>query len=195
MAYIGIMVSGRLKCLGSAQHLRHRFGQGYQLDVNVAIDRVNDTISFIRDQFIGSSLLESQGRNLKYRIIKTSSLRVADIFRVINRERQRLGISEYSVSDATLEQIFINFARTQDEESNQHDGQHGHQQHGSEHGQHDGDSVPLQLQPHDGHHDDHRQDSKSGASLTQGDVTLAIAPSAAGHGSVERKSIRMHADH
>jgi hypothetical protein len=34
------MVSGRLKCIGSAQHLRQRYGQGYQLDVNVALDKV-----------------------------------------------------------------------------------------------------------------------------------------------------------
>jgi ATP-binding cassette subfamily A (ABC1) protein 1 len=31
-ARIGIMVGGRLRCLGSGQHLKGRFGQGYQLE-------------------------------------------------------------------------------------------------------------------------------------------------------------------
>ena len=31
---IGIMVSGRLRCLGSNQHLKAKFGTGYRLTVN-----------------------------------------------------------------------------------------------------------------------------------------------------------------
>ena len=31
-ARIGIMVGGRLRCLGSCQHLKGRFGQGYQCE-------------------------------------------------------------------------------------------------------------------------------------------------------------------
>lgn len=30
---IGIMANGRLRCLGSAQHLKNKFGQGYQLEM------------------------------------------------------------------------------------------------------------------------------------------------------------------
>lgn len=31
---IGIMANGRLRCLGSAQHLKNKFGQGYQVEIN-----------------------------------------------------------------------------------------------------------------------------------------------------------------
>jgi ABC-type multidrug transport system ATPase subunit len=34
---IGIMVSGRLRCLGSAAHLKLRFGNGYQVCI-VSLD-------------------------------------------------------------------------------------------------------------------------------------------------------------
>ncbi|CAM9440491.1 unnamed protein product, partial [Chrysoparadoxa australica] len=33
---IGIMVNGDLQCLGSAQHLKHRFGQGLEVDLKLA---------------------------------------------------------------------------------------------------------------------------------------------------------------
>eukprot|EP00501_MAST-03F_sp_TOSAG23-6_P000357 GSMAST32.ASY1.ANO1.364.1 assembled CDS len=33
---IGIMVDGRLRCIGSEQHLKDRYGHGYQLEVRVA---------------------------------------------------------------------------------------------------------------------------------------------------------------
>merc|ERR1719393_1022524 len=32
---IGIMVGGRLRCIGSNQHLKARFGQGYQLELRI----------------------------------------------------------------------------------------------------------------------------------------------------------------
>ena len=45
---VGIMVGGRLRCLGSAQHLKGRFGQGYQFEVKLVteeeIEKLENTI-------------------------------------------------------------------------------------------------------------------------------------------------------
>merc|ERR1719166_32504 len=32
---VGIMVNGQLKCVGTAQHLKSRYGKGYQLDITM----------------------------------------------------------------------------------------------------------------------------------------------------------------
>jgi ABC-type glutathione transport system ATPase component len=117
---IGIMVSGRLKCIGSANHLRQRYGHGYQLDVNVSVDRVNQIKEFVAAQFPGSQVLEHHDSNIKFRIRKDRSL--GGIFLILNSHRTSLGITEYSVSEATLEQIFIRFARQQEEETAQAEG-------------------------------------------------------------------------
>lgn len=34
---IGIMANGRLRCLGSAQRLKSKFGKGYQVELKVAL--------------------------------------------------------------------------------------------------------------------------------------------------------------
>lgn len=39
---VGIMVGGRLRCLGSAQHLKGRFGTGYQLEVKLIAEDSED---------------------------------------------------------------------------------------------------------------------------------------------------------
>jgi ABC-type multidrug transport system ATPase subunit len=40
---LGIMANGRLRCLGSAQHLKNKFGQGYQIELKAKIvDREDD---------------------------------------------------------------------------------------------------------------------------------------------------------
>lgn len=58
---IGIMANGRLRCLGSAQHLKNKFGQGYQIDLKVAnVDR-QDT-DFIENAQI---LLRSSGKSVE----------------------------------------------------------------------------------------------------------------------------------
>ena len=40
---IGIMANGRLRCLGSAQHLKSKFGQGYQVELKVSVIKKDDT--------------------------------------------------------------------------------------------------------------------------------------------------------
>jgi ATP-binding cassette subfamily A (ABC1) protein 3 len=54
---IGIMANGRLRCLGSAQHLKSKFGQGYQVELKVSvIDRQDaDYIAFTE------ALVEAKG--------------------------------------------------------------------------------------------------------------------------------------
>ena len=40
---IGIMAGGKLRCLGSAQHLKNRFGRGYQIEMKVKHPTDTDT--------------------------------------------------------------------------------------------------------------------------------------------------------
>lgn len=40
---IGIMAAGKLRCLGSAQHLKSKFGQGYQLEMKVKNVELTDS--------------------------------------------------------------------------------------------------------------------------------------------------------
>ncbi len=39
---IGIMVGGRMRCLGSSQHLKTRFGEGFQLEARIGA--VSETV-------------------------------------------------------------------------------------------------------------------------------------------------------
>jgi len=47
---IGIMAGGKLQCLGSAQHLKNRFGQGYQIEMKIKHpkDEDNDVLNATR---------------------------------------------------------------------------------------------------------------------------------------------------
>jgi ABC-type multidrug transport system ATPase subunit len=46
---IGIMNFGRLRCLGTQNRLKSKFGTGYQLAFNCAPGRVSDVEQFVRN--------------------------------------------------------------------------------------------------------------------------------------------------
>ena len=46
---LGIMVEGQLKCLGTPQHIKSRFGQGYQLDLTLKNDSLETRVQIETD--------------------------------------------------------------------------------------------------------------------------------------------------
>jgi ATP-binding cassette, subfamily A (ABC1), member 3 len=62
---ISIMANGRLRCLGSAQHLKNKFGQGFQLELKTKIvDHTDD--DFIRNagllaSFTSDGVIDAEG--------------------------------------------------------------------------------------------------------------------------------------
>jgi ATP-binding cassette, subfamily A (ABC1), member 3 len=213
---VGIMVGGRLRCLGSIQHLKGRYGRGYQLQVKLQQptpvegealawsklgpdaglqkvlrenlsdlceqfgdisradiglgtgvnsedlddasrscedesgwiiwdalkrlgyvpidlfcewwlleDRLVDLNRFVATHFPGSHLVERHGVRADYtltsitgspRAAQQQQLAIADVFRKVEQAKSELFVEEYSVNQASLEDIFNQFASQQAEE-------------------------------------------------------------------------------
>ena len=65
---LAIMVNGQFMCLGTTQHLKHRFGGGYTLQIKVLRDTaLVQIIEFIEIKFSNSIL---KVKNKKYLIFK-----------------------------------------------------------------------------------------------------------------------------
>jgi len=152
---IGILVGGRLRCIGSAQHLKSRYGQGYQIDINTGMNPSEPAVQFISNLFVGTKVIEQHANSVKLRVLRHSylpqggakgydpsalladeerksgdltgpstggsslpgpsprSYSLADLFGLVEEHRQPLHIQEYSISESTLEQIFLHFAKQQ----------------------------------------------------------------------------------
>ena len=37
---LGIMVTGKIKCFGSTNHIREKFGQGYEIEMNLDVQDI-----------------------------------------------------------------------------------------------------------------------------------------------------------
>uniref|UniRef100_A0AAV2MP22 ABC transporter domain-containing protein n=1 Tax=Knipowitschia caucasica TaxID=637954 RepID=A0AAV2MP22_KNICA len=110
---LGIMVNGRFKCLGSIQHLKNRFGDGYMITVRTkASNNVKEVVRFFNRNFPEALLKERHHTKVLFQL-KSERLSLAQVFSKMQRVVDLLGIQDYSVSQTTLDNVFVNFAKQQ----------------------------------------------------------------------------------
>ena len=115
---LAIMVNGEFKCLGNTQHLKNRFGEGYTLSIRFknGVEQNKSTLDnikqFISTTFEGAKLVDIHNVLLEYRL-SSKDTPCSYIFRELEGNKDRLGIIDYGVSQTTLDQVFVNFAKGQ----------------------------------------------------------------------------------
>ncbi|XP_031431127.1 retinal-specific phospholipid-transporting ATPase ABCA4 [Clupea harengus] len=113
---LAIMVNGTFKCLGSIQHLKYKFGDGYVVTLKIRASKpgvppeLAPAEAFIESSFPGCVQREKHYNTLQYQITSSS---LARIFQLVLSNKERLHIEDYSVSQTTLDQVFVNFAKQQ----------------------------------------------------------------------------------
>lgn len=113
---VGIMVSGKLRCIGSIQYLKSKFGKGYKLDIKLkdGVLNTNDkTKAFIESNFPGACLEEEYPLFLKFEIPSNESS-LTKIFKLIEENKSSLEIEDYNISQTSLEQIFLSVVKKHD---------------------------------------------------------------------------------
>ncbi|CAH2236792.1 jg8551 [Pararge aegeria aegeria] len=112
-----VMVNGRLFCLGPLQHLKNKFSQGYTLIVKCKGGPERDTCvaninQYVLDNFRDAKLIETYlGISTYY--LDDHGLHWWQVFHLMEQARDRYTIEDYSVSQTTLEQVFLRFTRIQ----------------------------------------------------------------------------------
>ncbi|XP_062380450.1 phospholipid-transporting ATPase ABCA1a isoform X3 [Sardina pilchardus] len=119
---MAIMVNGRFRCLGSVQHLKNRFGDGYTIILRVAgpTPDLSAVMEFIERELPGSTLKERHRNMLQYQL-SSARTSLARIFSLLSNHKEALRIEDYSVSQTTLDQVFVNFAKDQSDEDHSKD--------------------------------------------------------------------------
>ncbi|XP_067219925.1 retinal-specific phospholipid-transporting ATPase ABCA4 isoform X1 [Chanodichthys erythropterus] len=113
---LAIMVNGTFKCLGTIQHLKYKFGGGYVVTMKIKAAKAGLTPdlvpaeSFMDSSFPGCIQREKHYNTLQYEIAAAS---LARVFQLVLTNKERLNIEDYSVSQTTLDQVFVSFAKQQ----------------------------------------------------------------------------------
>ncbi|XP_056155293.1 retinal-specific phospholipid-transporting ATPase ABCA4-like [Lampris incognitus] len=116
---LAIMVNGSFKCLGTIQHLKYKFGDGYVVTMKIraaklgCVPNLNPAEAFMETTFPGCVQREKHYNTLQYEI---SSSSLAKVFQMVVANKDKLNIEDYSVTQTTLDQVFVNFAKQQSRE-------------------------------------------------------------------------------
>ncbi|XP_061735979.1 glucosylceramide transporter ABCA12 isoform X2 [Nerophis ophidion] len=108
---LAIMVKGQFRCLGSLQHIKNRFGRGFTVKMYLAeaardVEAITD---FMQRQFPSTYLKDQHLSMVEYHLPMAPG-GVANIFHQLESNKRCLQIKHFSVSQTTLDQVFINFA-------------------------------------------------------------------------------------
>ena len=113
-----IMVGGMLRCLGSIQHLRSKFGQGFSLVAKLGREdlekhektSVDKVTKWMGENFKQVTLRDSHRGVLQFHL-GDKNLKWSSAFKIMERGKEDLHLEDYHLSDTTLESIFLSFAR------------------------------------------------------------------------------------
>jgi len=114
---LAIMVNGKFRCVGSLQHLKCKFSQGYRLQIKLKANNISDQYidqvqAAIRSAFPKFSLKDYHLTTMEYHLEDTS-LKWSDLFKIMEEIKLQWDFEDYVISDTSLEQIFLMFAKKQ----------------------------------------------------------------------------------
>uniref|UniRef100_A0A8C5V606 ATP binding cassette subfamily A member 9 n=1 Tax=Microcebus murinus TaxID=30608 RepID=A0A8C5V606_MICMU len=112
---VAIMVSGRLRCIGSIQHLKSKFGKDYLLVMKV---KTPAQVEPLHAEIL--RLFPQAARQERYSSLMVYTLPVDDVrplsqaFFKLEIVKQNFDLEEYSLSQSTLEQVFLELSKEQE---------------------------------------------------------------------------------
>uniref|UniRef100_A0A8C3Y8A5 ATP binding cassette subfamily A member 3 n=1 Tax=Catharus ustulatus TaxID=91951 RepID=A0A8C3Y8A5_CATUS len=112
---LAIMVNGQFKCLGSPQHLKSKFGSGYTLLAKTRGEEEGELQAFkafVEKTFPGS-VLKHEHQGMVHYHLTNKNLSWAQVFGALEKAKEKYRLEDYSVSQISLEQVFMSFTRFQ----------------------------------------------------------------------------------
>uniref|UniRef100_A0A2K5QC71 ATP binding cassette subfamily A member 6 n=1 Tax=Cebus imitator TaxID=2715852 RepID=A0A2K5QC71_CEBIM len=115
---VAIMVSGRLRCIGSIQHLKSKLGKNYTLELKV---KEPSQVTLVHTEIL--KLFPQAARQERHSSLLIYKLPVADVyplsqtFHKLESVKHNFNLEEYSLSQCTLEKVFLELSKEQEVEN------------------------------------------------------------------------------
>ncbi|XP_059161433.1 phospholipid-transporting ATPase ABCA1-like [Physella acuta] len=115
---LAIMLQGRFTCIGSPQHLKNKYGQGYTLIIKMGTlpngftAKTEPVVEYIQ-RFAADTTVFDDHLGYIHLQVSDTNIEVADVFQIMEDCKKNLNVEDYSVHETTLEQIFLTFAKLQ----------------------------------------------------------------------------------
>uniref|UniRef100_A0A8B9BB63 ATP binding cassette subfamily A member 10 n=1 Tax=Anser brachyrhynchus TaxID=132585 RepID=A0A8B9BB63_9AVES len=115
---VAILVAGQLRCIGSIQYLKSKFGKGYLLEIKVKDPESTDLLhAEILRIFPSAARQERFPSLLVYKVPMEDALPLSQSFSKLEEAKQNFSLEEYSFSLNTLAQVFLELSREQEKDN------------------------------------------------------------------------------
>lgn len=102
---VAIMVDGTLRCIGNKAYLKQKYGAGLEVTIRVRC-RPSVVYKFFLLAFKGSRKVDERGDRFVYQL-HGSVQKLSVVFRKIEENKRLLLFSDYSVSQTSIEHVFM----------------------------------------------------------------------------------------
>uniref|UniRef100_A0A8C9K672 ATP binding cassette subfamily A member 10 n=1 Tax=Panthera tigris altaica TaxID=74533 RepID=A0A8C9K672_PANTA len=112
---VAIMVSGKLRCIGSIQNLKSKFGKDYILEVKIKDPTQVEPVHMeILKLFPQAARQERYSSMMAYKLPVEAVRPLSQAFFKLEAVKQTFDLEEYSLSQSTLEQVFLELSKEQE---------------------------------------------------------------------------------
>lgn len=116
---VAIMVDGRLMCIGDKTHLKNKYGDGFEMHVRVQDAAHAEAFeAFVAERFPTAEQHECRNHRYTY-AVPSSSIKLSQLFALLEEKSEELGISNYSVSDTSIESVFLRISAGAEADANE----------------------------------------------------------------------------
>ncbi|EPB71818.1 ABC transporter, ATP-binding protein [Ancylostoma ceylanicum] len=107
---IAIMDKGQIRCIGSKQHLKNKFGEGHSLTVKMKSQSdARLAGEFVLERLKGAKIESIHCSTLFLHIDREISS-ISGIYRVVNQLKKQFSVEDFSLSQSTLAEVFHSLA-------------------------------------------------------------------------------------
>nr|XP_024218385.1 ATP-binding cassette sub-family A member 3-like isoform X2 [Halyomorpha halys] len=115
-----IVAGGKMECLGNSQHLKELHGSGYVIKITLAAHTDDELAALkgkIESKFSPNIELKDEHQVLLHYHITTRDYKISFLFETMIKVKNKSTIvDDYIISDSSLEEVFLSFAKKRDQE-------------------------------------------------------------------------------
>ncbi|CAA7031236.1 unnamed protein product [Microthlaspi erraticum] len=108
---LGILVDGRLQCIGNPKELKGRFGGSYVLTMTTSSEHEKEVERLVQDFSPNAKKIYHIAGTQKFEIPK-EEIRISEVFQAVEKAKSSFEVFAWGLADTTLEDVFIKVART-----------------------------------------------------------------------------------
>nr|XP_033323682.1 uncharacterized protein LOC117218991 isoform X1 [Megalopta genalis]XP_033323683.1 uncharacterized protein LOC117218991 isoform X1 [Megalopta genalis]XP_033323684.1 uncharacterized protein LOC117218991 isoform X1 [Megalopta genalis] len=114
---VGILAKAGLRCIGTPQHLKHKFGEGYVAFLRFRRPVSSAELKKALDKYLPQAAVSSrQATAARLMLPRSQDMLLSTSFNKVKLLAEELKASDYTLSQSSLDQVLVNFSEDMDAE-------------------------------------------------------------------------------